>query len=464
MATPKTFSIRTFGCQMNEHDSERLAGLLVADGLVAASDGFDADVVIFNTCTIRENADLKLYSALGQMKALKEQRPGMQIAVGGCMAQKDREQILERAGWVDVVFGTHNLASAPRLLERARREGPIVEVLDAPDPEANRDMAPALYAVRELAFAAWITIQTGCDNTCAYCIVPSVRGEEISRPFDDLVLEAQMLVVSGVTEITVLGQNVNSYGRDITRRRPLFAELLRALGAVEGIERIRFTSPHPKDLSPDTIRAMAETEAVCPQLHLPLQSGSNRVLSSMRRGYSVERYLERLASARAAIDDLAVTTDLIVGFPGESDAQFDETLDVVAACEFDSAYTFIFSPREGTRGALMTDSFVADDVIKARFERLKDVLDRSALRKHEARVGRREEVLVEGPSKRNDLMLSGRTRQGKLIHFPRDDETLRAGSLALVDVVHGAPYHLLGEYASTVRGPKHKVRIPLLSS
>ncbi|HXC19020.1 MAG TPA: MiaB/RimO family radical SAM methylthiotransferase, partial [Acidimicrobiales bacterium] len=346
-------------------------------------------------------------------------------------------------------------------LERARTEGPIVEVLDAPDPEANRDMAPALYAVRELPFAAWITIQTGCDNTCAYCIVPAVRGREISRPFADLVLEAEMLAASGVTEITVLGQNVNSYGRDITRRSPLFADLLRALSRVDGIERIRFTSPHPKDLSPATIAAMAESATVCPQLHLPLQSGSNRVLKAMRRGYRVERYLERLAQASAAIPDLAVTTDLIVGFPGESDDDFDETLDVVASCEFDSAYTFIFSPREGTRGASMTAQFIAEDVIKVRFERLKDVLDRSALRKHEARVGRREEVLVEGPSRRNELMLSGRTRQGKLIHFPQVDESLRAGSLVMVDVTHGAPYHLLGEYASTVRAPRHKVRIPL---
>ncbi len=464
MATPKTFSIRTFGCQMNEHDSERLAGLLVADGLVPASSEAEADVVVFNTCTIRENADLKLYSALGQVKALKEARPDVRVAVGGCMAQKDRGQIIDRAPWVDVVFGTHNLAAAPGLLERSRTLGPIVEVLDAPDPEANRDMAPALYAVRELPFAAWITIQTGCDNTCAYCIVPAVRGAEISRPFDDLLVEAEMLAATGVTEITVLGQNVNSYGRDITHRRPLFAELLRALGQVRGIERIRFTSPHPKDLRPETILAMAETEAVCPQLHLPLQSGSNRVLKAMRRGYGVERYMEKLAQARSAIDDLAVTTDLIVGFPGESDEEFDETLEVVAACEFDAAYTFIFSPREGTRGATMTSSFIPDDVIKARFERLKEVLDRSALRKHEARVGRREEVLVEGPSRRNDQMLSGRTRQGKLIHFPVGDEALRAGSLAMVDVTHGAPYHLLGEYASTVRPPRHKVRIPLLRS
>ena len=464
MASPKSFAIRTFGCQMNEHDSERLAGLMVADGLVRADNDDEADVIIFNTCTIRENADLKLYSALGQLKALKELRPEMQIAVGGCMAQKDRGEILQRAGWVDVVFGTHNLASAPALLKRARSEGPIVEILDAPDPQANRDMAPALYAVRELDFAAWITIQTGCDNSCAFCIVPSVRGVEISRPFDDLVAEATMLAESGVSEITVLGQNVNSYGRDITKRGPLFAQLLRALGEIDGVERIRFTSPHPKDLRPETIAAMNETPAVCNQLHLPLQSGSNRVLRAMRRGYTIERYLERLHDARAAIEDLAVTTDIIVGFPGETDDEFDETLAVVAAAQFDSAYTFIFSPRPGTRAATMSDHFVDDDVIKARFERLKAVLDRSALVKHEARVGKCEEVLVEGPSRRNAAMLSGRTRQGKLIHFPVTSEPLRAGSLVMVNVVHGAPYHLLGELSSVVRAPRHKVRIPLLLS
>ena len=449
---------------MNEHDSERLAGLLVADGLVPATNDADADVIVLNTCTIRENADLKLYSALGQLKALKEERPDLQIAVGGCMAQKDRGAVLERANWVDVVFGTHNLASAPSLLRRSRTEGPLVEILDAPDPVTSRDMAPALYAVRELPFAAWMTIQTGCDNTCAYCIVPSVRGGEISRPLVDLINEAAMLARAGVTEITVLGQNVNSYGRDITRRRPLFAELLRALGEVPGIERIRFTSPHPKDLRPETIAAMAETKSVCNQLHLPLQSGSNRVLTAMRRGYSVERYVEKLAAARAAIPELAVTTDLIVGFPGESDREFDETLEVVAACEFDLAYTFIFSPREGTRAADMGEAFVASDVIKARFERLKDVTDRSALRHHQARVGKREEVLVEGPSRRNDQMLSGRTRQGKLIHFPVTENAARSGSLVSVDVTYGAPYYLMGEMNEVLRAPRHKIRVPLLST
>jgi tRNA-2-methylthio-N6-dimethylallyladenosine synthase len=449
---------------MNEHDSERIAGLLMNDGMVPAASDEEADVIVFNTCTIRENADLKLYSALGHLKSLKERRPGMQIAVGGCMAQKDRGAILERADWVDVVFGTHNLAQAPALLRRAREEGSIVDVWDAPDPEAARDMAPALYAVRELPWAAWMTIQTGCDNTCAYCIVPSVRGGEISRPLEDLVREAELLAASGVTEITVLGQNVNSYGRDITKRGPLFAELLRALGEVEGIERLRFTSPHPKDLRPETIAAMAETPAVCPQLHLPLQSGSDRVLSAMRRGYSAERYLERLASARAAIPDLHVTTDLIVGFPGETDAEFDETLAVVAEADYDSAYTFIFSPREGTRAADMVDEFIDDDIVAERFARLKTVLDRSALRHHEAREGRREEVLVEGPSRRNANVMSGRTRQGKLIHFPQPDQPVRAGALVEVDVTHGAPYHLLGTFVGQLRGPKHKTRLSLTSS
>ena len=444
---------------MNEHDSERLAGLMVGEGMVRAETDLEADVVILNTCTIRENADLKLYSALGQLKALKVNRPGMQIAVGGCMAQKDRGEILERAGWVDVVFGTHNLAAAPSLLARARVEGPVVEVLDAPDPEANRDMAPALYAVRESAFAAWMTIQTGCDNSCAYCIVPSVRGEEISRPFDDLLQEAAMLAASGVSEITVLGQNVNSYGRDITKRGPLFAELLRALGEVEGIERIRFTSPHPKDLRPETIAAMAETDAVCEQLHLPLQSGSDRVLSAMRRGYTAERYLARLAEARQAIDDLAVTTDIIVGFPGETEDDFERTLEVASQAEFDSAFTFIFSPRPGTRAADLTAEFVPPDVIADRFDRLKIVVERSALARNLARVGLIEEVAVEGPSKKDRAVLSSRTRQGKLVHFtPPAGESLAPGTFAKVRITSAAPHHLAGDLVSVEPAPRSRRR------
>ena len=446
---------------MNEHDSERLAGLMVADGLVPAEKDTIADVFIFNTCTIRENADLRLYSALGELKDYKKAHPEMQIAVGGCMAQKDRDDILRRANWVDVVFGTHNLTSAPSLLKKAMTDGPQIEILDAPDPEAHKDMAPALYAVRELPFAAWITIQTGCDNTCAYCIVPSVRGGEVSRSVEDIMQEATMLAASGVTEITVLGQNVNSYGRDITGRSPLFSDLLREIGTVEGIERIRFTSPHPKDFRDDTIQAMLETKAVCNQLHLPLQSGSNRILSSMRRGYTIERYMEKLNAARAAIDDLAITTDIIVGFPGETEAEFEETLAAVAEAHFDAAYTFIFSAREGTRAAEMQSEFIEDEIVAERFDRLKEVLNRSALEKHQARVGNTEEVLVEGPSRRNDQVLSGRTRQGKLVHFPVTNEPVRAGSLVTVKLLKAAPYHLKGELVSVLRAPKHKVRIPL---
>ena len=311
---------------MNDHDSERLAGLLTADGLVSTPDLESADVVVFNTCCIRENADNKFYGHLGNLKTLREQRPDMQIAVGGCLAQMDKGRIRERASHVDVVFGTHNLANAPELLHRAARSGPIVEILDEPLPEshlsAQGQQAAAVGAVRDLPYAAWVTIQMGCNNSCAFCIVPSVRGGEVSRGMDDLVAEVRTLADRGVTEVTLLGQNVNSYGRDITKRAPLFADLLRVVSAVDGIRRVRFTSPHPKDLRPETIAAMAETPEVCDHLHLPLQAGSNTTLTAMRRGYTAERYLARLADARAAISDLAVSTDLIVGFPGEIEADF----------------------------------------------------------------------------------------------------------------------------------------------
>ena len=459
----RTYFIRTFGCQMNEHDSERLAGLLAADGLEPASSMEDADVVLLNTCCIRENADQRLYGTLGRLKELVDAKPGLQIAVGGCLAQKDRERIQQRVGWVDVVFGTHNLASAPSLLRRARSEGPLMEILDAPPASAgDEDLGPA--AVRALPYAAWVNIQTGCDNSCAFCIVPSVRGREVSRPADAIVREVELLARRGVREVTLLGQNVNSYGRDLTRRRPLFADLLRAVGAVEGIDRVRFTSPHPKDLRPETIAAMAATPAVCEQLHLPLQSGSDRVLKAMRRGYTASRYLERLAAARAAIGDLAVTTDVIVGFPGETDGDFEDTLAVCAEAAFDSAFTFVFSPRPGTRAAVMEDDFVPADVVAERFERLKAVVDRSALARHQARVGRCEEVLVEGVSRRDAAMLSGRTRQGKLVHFPADAGGPPAGALGLVTVTAGHPHHLSGRLEQVTARPRHRARIPLASA
>jgi tRNA-2-methylthio-N6-dimethylallyladenosine synthase len=447
---------------MNEHDSERLAGLLIAEGMEPTDNLDEADVLVFNTCCIRENADNHFYGELGRLKELTDRNPDLQIAVGGCLAQKDRDLIRARAPHVDVVFGTHNLARAPELLRRSALEGPIIEVLDAPDPDAP----PAHLAappLRELPYAAWITIQTGCDNSCAFCIVPSVRGGEASRSPEAIVAEVEALAGRGVVEVTLLGQNVNSYGRDITRRAPLFADLLRMVGSVEGIERVRFTSPHPKDLRPETMAAMAETAAVCEQLHLPLQSGSNRILSAMRRGYTAERYLERLGAVRTAVADLAVTTDIIVGFPGETEADFEETLQVAAEAQYDSAYTFIFSPRPGTRAALMEDDFVPAEVVAERFERLRMVVERSALAKHESRVGRTERVLVEGPSRKDPAMLSGRTRQGKLAHFaPTAGRSAPAmGALADVVVTGAAPHHLRSELVEQVAPPRHRVRIPV---
>jgi len=474
----RKFVIRTFGCQMNEHDSERLSGLLVADGMEPTDDLEQADVVVLNTCCIRENADNKLYGHLGHLKSLQEAKPELQIAVGGCLAQKDRELVREKAGHVDVVFGTHNLARAPELLRRAAIDGPIVEILDAPDPtgagDGAADHSPALSAVRELPYAAWVTIQTGCDNSCAFCIVPSVRGPEASRPMAEVIDEVRFLAGRGVVEITLLGQNVNSYGRDLTRRRPLFADLLRAVGEVDGIRRVRFTSPHPKDLRPETIAAMAEVDEVCDQLHLPLQSGSDRVLAAMRRGYTAERYLARLAAARAAIPDLAVTTDIIVGFPGETDDDFEATLAVVAEAGYDSAYTFIFSPRPGTRAAAMEDRFVPPEVVAERFERLRVVVERSALARYRARIGRTEEVLVEGPSRRDPSVLAARTTQGKLVHFappelPEPPEPGTAGggagpavgAFAEVEVTGAAPHHLTGNLLGVTARPRHRTRIPV---
>jgi tRNA-2-methylthio-N6-dimethylallyladenosine synthase len=448
---------------MNEHDSERIAGLLVADGLEPTDDLDEADVVVLNTCCIRENADNKLYGHLGHLKSLRDRRPGLQIAVGGCLAQKDRDDLRRRAPHVDVVFGTHNVNRAAALLRQAAAHGPVVEVLDAPEP----DGAPAPAAIRDLPYAAWVTIQTGCDNSCAFCIVPQVRGPEASRPVDDVVAEVAGLAATGVTEVTLLGQNVNSYGRDITGRAPLFAELLRAVGAVDGIQRVRFTSPHPKDLRPETVAAMAEVAAVCEHLHLPLQSGSDRVLATMRRGYRAGRYLERLGAARRAVPDLAVTTDIIVGFPGETEDDFADTLAVAAEAGYDSTYTFVFSPRPGTRAAAMVDDVVAPEVVAERFERLRVVVERSALVRHQARIGRIEEVLVEGPSARDELVWSGRTRQNKLVHVvggPDRSGWPRPGAYATVEVLSAAPHFLRGRLVEVVAPPRHRVRVPIAVS
>ena len=486
----RTFHIRTYGCQMNEHDSERIAGLLLEDGLQAAASEDDADVVVLNTCCIRENADNKLYGHLGELKARKTADPQFQVMVAGCLAQKDRDRIRERAGHVDVVFGTHNVGRAAELRRVAETDGPVVEILEAAVADDAEAFPSALPARRELDHAAWVTIQVGCDNRCAFCIVPAVRGEEMSRPFGALLDEVRALAADGVHEVTLLGQNVNSYGRDLTlqlrradgarpddaaiagaawatdgdrRPRPLFADLLRAVGSVDGIERVRYTSPHPKDLRGDTIAAMAETPAVCPHLHFPLQSGSDRVLAAMHRGYTAERYMRRVALARAGIDDLAVTTDIIVGFPGETDDDFEATLAVASEVGYDSAFTFVFSPREGTEAAGMADRFVDSGVAAERMARLRVVIERSALQRNRVRVGRSEELVVEGPSKKDPSRLSGRTRQNKLVHFAAP-EPYPAGSVVRATITQASPFHLGGELTEVVRIPRRRrVPIPVLS-
>ena len=465
---PQKYVVRTFGCQMNEHDSERIAGLLQSDGMVPVEDDSDADVIVLNTCCIRENADNKLYGTLGHLKTWKAGREGRQIVVSGCLSQKDKDGVQERAPWVDVVMGTHNVHRTADLLRESRLHGPLTEIYDEAVNDDHVLFPSALPARRETTYNAWVTIQIGCDNTCAYCIVPAVRGREISRPFADIVEEVRTLAGQGVTEVTLLGQNVNSFGRDLSlaaRREgedvpasPQFARLLREVGTVPGIRRVRYTSPHPKDMRADVLQAMSETGSVCEHLHYPLQSGSDRVLSLMHRGYTGERYLERLAEARALIPDLAVTTDIIVGFPGETEEDFVRTLEVAAAADFDSAYTFIFSPREGTEAARMEEHFVDPAVVGERFERLRTVVEHSAVQKHLARVGRVEEIVVEGPSKRDASVTTGRTRQNKLVHFVTD-ERLRAGTYATVEITRAASHFLQGELREVLAPATHRTRI-----
>ena len=465
-----SYIVHTFGCQMNEHDSERISGLLETDGYNRVEHQDDADVVVLNTCCIRENADNKLYGTLGWLKTWKSEREGRQIVVAGCLSQKDKTVVRDRAPWVDVVMGTHNVHRTTELLDIAKTSGPITEILEEAVIDDHAMFPSALPVRRETTFNAWVTVQIGCDNTCAFCIVPSVRGKEISRPFAEIVDEVRNLAAQGVTEITLLGQNVNSYGRDLALAarhagenvpaRPMFAQLLRDVGAVEGIERVRYTSPHPKDMRRDVLEAMAETPAVCEYLHYPLQSGSDRVLALMHRGYTGERYLERLREARELMPDLAVTTDIIVGFPGETEDDFVRTLEVAAEADFDSTFTFIFSPRESTEAATMVDHFVDPSVVAERFERLRAVVERSALLKHQARVGRTEEIIVEGLSKRNEGVTTGRTRQGKLVHFPTT-QLLRPGTFANVEITRGAPHFLEGVLVEVTREPTHRIRIPV---
>ena len=441
------FLIRTFGCQMNEHDSERIAGVLVADGMAPTREARDAEVIVLNTCAIRENADNKLYGNLGHLKPLKRARPDLRIVVAGCLAQKDQGVIQRKAPWVDVVVGTHALPHLLELLERSRVEGPQMDVR-----EYTETFPSALPAARNDSFRAWVSIATGCDNACTFCIVPFVRGAQRSRPPGDVVAEVRELVARGVVEVTLLGQNVNTFGRDMTvpgsSRRPLFADLLRAVDDIDGLRRIRFTSPHPHDFTPDVVEAMAESEKICEHIHFPLQSGSDVVLRAMRRSYRRERYLAWLERIRAAIPGVAVSTDIIVGFPGETDDDFGQTLDVVERAQFDSAYTFQYSPRPGTKAAAL-DGQVPKPVVQERFDRLVELQEAVAAAKNRAQVGRTFEVLVEGDGKK-DGSTQARTRTNRIVHLATP---LEPGTFAEVRVTAAAAHHLLGEVVALETEP-----------
>ncbi|HWF42100.1 MAG TPA: tRNA (N6-isopentenyl adenosine(37)-C2)-methylthiotransferase MiaB [Acidothermaceae bacterium] len=443
---PRTYQVRTYGCQMNVHDSERLAGLLEVSGYIKADADELADVVVFNTCAVRENADNKLYGNLGQLYSSKLLKPGMQIAVGGCLAQKDRGEIVRRAPWVDVVFGTHNVGSLPVLLERARvAEEAQVEIL-----ESLEVFPSTLPSRRESVYAAWVAISVGCNNTCTFCIVPSLRGTEKDRRPGDILLEIETLVGEGVIEVTLLGQNVNSYGVEFGD--PLaFSKLLRACGSIDGLERVRFTSPHPRDFTDDVIDAMASTHNVMPQLHMPMQSGSDDVLRRMRRSYRREKYLGIIDRVRAAMPDAAITTDIIIGFPGETDDDFEQTLDVVRRARFANCYTFQYSKRPGTPAADM-DGQVSAAVVRERYEQLVAVADEVAWDCAKEQVGRVVDVLVaEGEGRKDDQThrMSGRAADNRLVHFVAADA--RPGDMVSVEVTYAAPHHLVADVVHGVR-------------
>jgi len=435
----RSYHVTTFGCQMNAHDSERIKGMLEELGLGEARAQEEADVLVFNTCTIREKPDQRFAAHLAQARALKERDPEKVIAVGGCYAEAQRERLFSLYPYVDVAFGP---GSIPHLAAWLGAGGEGVDRGSFGIAE-ERAFAGRLPLHRERRFQAWVQISMGCNSVCTYCIVPYVRGREVSRRPGEILAEVEGLAREGVRELTLLGQNVNSYGRDLGSS---FDELLRACDAVEGIERIRFTSPHPKDFRAPVIAAMAECESVCEHAHLPLQSGSTRVLKAMRRTYSRERYLRLANELRAAIPDLALTTDLIVGFPGETEAEFDETVSAVEEVGYDGAFTFVYSPRHGTEAAAMPGQ-ISEDVKRERIERLIDVVQRVAERRNRARVGRVEEVLVEGPSRNDPELLRGRTRRNTTVNFTG---TASAGELVRVTVESATSTTLKGTQLAAV--------------
>ena len=443
---PKSYHLTTFGCQMNEHDSERMKGMLESLGYREASERAQADLILFNTCSIREAADSRFLSHLGEARRLKREQPGRVIGVGGCWAQSVKDEVFERFPFVDVAFGP---GQVHRLAEFLTSDS-----LTAQGYFEFEGFTGRLPARRERPFQGWLQISVGCNCVCSYCIVPSTRGREVSRPLEELVQEVREMAGDGVREVTLLGQNVNSYGRDLPaaplaagapagsrRERPSFAGLLRLLDEVPGIDRIRYTSPHPKDMREDVIRAHAELASVCEHIHLPQQSGSSRILKAMRRTYDRERYLDRVALIREHLPDVSLSTDVIVGFPGESEEDFQQTLDVVAEVGYDSAFTFVFSPRRGTPAADITDGVVAHPVKIERMGRLLEVVQGRARERAQRFVGREVEVLVEGPSRNDPDRLRGRTRHNKVVNFTGLAEP---GELTQVQIVKATSQTLSG--------------------
>jgi tRNA-2-methylthio-N6-dimethylallyladenosine synthase len=433
-----TFVVETYGCQMNVHDSERISGLLLDAGYTQALANTQPDLVVFNTCAVRENADNKLYGNLSFLAPRKKSDPNFQIAVGGCMAQKDKDLIIKKAPYVDVVFGTHNIGSLPVLLERARiEESAQVEI-----KESLEHFPSTLPVKRDSAFSAWVSVSVGCNNTCTFCIVPQLRGIEKDRPASEIIQEVKALVSQGVIEITLLGQNVNAYGVDFGDRLA-FSKLLRECGKIEGLERVRFMSPHPRDFTDDVIEAMAETKNVMPHLHMPLQSGSDKVLQAMRRSYRRDRYLGIMDKVRSAIPNAAITTDIIVGFPGESDADFEQTIDLVKQARFSAAYTFQYSKRPGTPAALMPDQ-IEQDVMADRYNRLHKIQQDISKQENEKLVGSTVELLVSGHEGRHDLdmnRMNGRSADFRLTHFDNSAKSARPGDLVEVKVEEAFANH-----------------------
>ena len=453
----RTYSVETYGCQMNVHDSERIAGLLDDAGYIPVTEGEQADIVVFNTCAVRENADNKLYGNLSFLAPIKKINPGMQIAVGGCLAQKDQSIILKKAPYVDVVFGTHNVGSLPALLERAR----IEEEAQIEIKEALEHFPSTLPARRLSAFSAWVSVSVGCNNTCTFCIVPTLRGIEKDRSEEDILREIRALVAQGVIEITLLGQNVNAYGVDFGDRQA-FAKLLRKCGDIDGLERVRFMSPHPRDFTDDVIEAMAETHNVMPHLHMPLQSGSDRILQSMRRSYRSDRYLKILENVRSAIPHSSITTDIIVGFPGESEEDFQATLDLCTEAQFAAAYTYQYSIRPGTPAATMPDQISAA-VVGERYTRLHEHQQLISLGVNKRAIGKKMRVLVgeyEGRRDARESRLTGKSEDFRLVHFA-DSSNARAGDFVDVQITDASAHYLIGEELQTIAtrgGDAHELR------